>query len=293
MALDAKRLPDLAIEALRFGDGTVELPLLQAPKRIPDQALDRITEVVSSFTTKFNRGQVNRSSNIALAASIINGTVLMPGQTFSYNKTVGQRLVSRGFKLAGVYRNGRHDQGIGGGICQVSTTLYNAALIANLPIVQRNNHSMPVPYVPLGRDATVDYGSLDMQFKNSYPNPIAISAHVNGGAINFTILGVKQPGLQISLETSNHSSWSNTVKYVTDSSVPAGKTKIVEKGSIGRRCLTWRVVRINGKVVKRENLGVSLYRPSARIIARGPAPKPTATETPAEPPPSEPPPAGY
>lgn len=279
-ALDESRVGEAALDALSVGKETFDLPVKAEKPRITAEQLNLITDVVSEFKTNFNRGQINRSSNIRLAASKLNGVILLPGEVLSYNETVGKRTVANGFKLAGVYANGRHDVGIGGGICQVSTTLYNAALLANLEIVQRSNHSMPVPYVPFGRDATVDYASIDLKFRNSSATPIAVVSEVNGGTITFRVLGKKDTTKNVKIVSTDHSSWGNGIKYVSDPTVPAGKTKVVEKGSIGRRCVTWRILEENGVEVGRENLGVSYYKAVPRIIARGPAPKPAA-ETPA------------
>lgn len=277
--LDSDELPAAALKAYEAGEKSFEVPVAQSEGRYPRAAIDGITDVVSEFSTKFSEGKVNRSSNIRLAAEHIDGTVLMPGEVFSYNKTVGRRTPQAGFKLAGVYLNGRHETDYGGGICQVSTTLFNAALFANLKIRERQSHGMPVPYVPLGRDATVDYAVVDLKFENTTGSPIAISAEVTSGQITFRILGKKDPSLEIEIYTTDHSSWGNSVKYVDDPSLPPGKTKVVEKGSTGHSCRTWRLIKKDGEVVERENLGPSLYRANPRIVARGPGGGGTAPPT--------------
>ncbi len=246
------------------------VPLAEAPKRVPDPELDKITDIVVSFNTRFPAHQRSRNANIALASGKIDGTVLMPGDVFSFNDTVGRRTIREGYKLAGVYRNGRHDIDIGGGICQVSGTLYNAALLANLGIRQRQNHSMPVPYLPVGRDATVDYGSVDLRFENTTGSPIAIASTYETGKLTFHVLGKKQPGFEVKLITSGHRSWGRGVKYVTDASLPVGKEKVIEKGSSGHSVFTHRVLFQDGKEVSRELLGKSHYGGGVRIIARNP-----------------------
>lgn len=291
--LDKEKMSKVILDAVESNKTVFEIPMVESPPRISRKDLDKITDVVSSYTTKFSTAKVNRTSNIRLAASFINGTLLMPGETFSYNDTVGERLASRGFKVAGIYANGRTDEGLGGGICQVSTTLYNAALLANLKIVQRQNHSMPVPYVPLGRDATVDYGNIDLKFQNSSETPIAIVSEVDGGSITFKILGTKQNDTSVEIITTGHSSWGNAVKTTFDPNVAPGKTVVVEKGSIGRRCVTWRIVKQNGVEIKREDLGTSIYRAWPKIVAKGPdlpvtAPE-ASPETPESPSPTIPP----
>ena len=116
----------------------------------------------------------------------------MPGETFSYNKVVGARTISAGYKEAPIYVSGKVVDGLGGGICQITTTLYNAALYANLEIVQRTNHQFVPSYAPASRDATVVYGSIDFQFKNNRNYPIKLVCSVSGGIANFQIFGLKQ-----------------------------------------------------------------------------------------------------
>ena len=147
--------------------------------------------LLSTFSTNYNANQTNRTTNLRLAANKINGTVLMPGQTFSYNKVVGNRTTAAGYKEAGTYVNGQIVDGVGGGICQITTTLYNAVLYANLDIVQRTNHQFIPSYSTASRDATVVYGAIDFQFKNNREYPIKIYCSVSGGVAKCNIFGVK------------------------------------------------------------------------------------------------------
>jgi len=280
--LDVDRMRETVLVALESG-GKAELPITEAPKRVSDEALEAIDEVRTSYTTSFSTGKVTRCSNIRLASSIIDGVVLMPGDRFSFNDTVGRRTQKNGFKIAGVYKNGKHDVDVGGGICQVSTTLYNAALLSNLKIVERSNHSMPVPYVPLGRDATVDYGSHDLVLENNLDMPIAISSQYAPGKLTFAILGKKDLGLSVKIVASGHRSWSRGVKYEHNGSLPYGKSIVTEKGSSGHSCSTTRLVYRDGKLVSREPLGQSYYNGAVRIIAKNmKATAPTVVEEPAE-----------
>lgn len=148
-------------------------------------------DLISSFSTKYPISNKNRTTNLILASSKINGTVLMPGETFSYNKVVGERTISAGYKEAAIYVDGKVVDGLGGGICQITTTLYNAVLYANLEIVERRNHQFVPSYVTAGRDATVVYGLTDFKFKNSRNYPIKILCSVSGGIAKFEILGLK------------------------------------------------------------------------------------------------------
>ena len=149
-------------------------------------------DLLSSFSTKYSVRATARTTNLKLAASKINGTVLMPGETFSYNKVVGARTIAAGYKEAPIYVSGEVVDGLGGGICQITSTLYNAVVYANLDVVERTNHQFVPSYVTASRDATVVYGSLDFKFKNNRNYPIKINCSVSGGIANFQIFGLKQ-----------------------------------------------------------------------------------------------------
>lgn len=149
-------------------------------------------EQISKYLTRYDESNINRSINIKLASEKIDGTILMPGETFSYNKVVGKRTEKAGYKEAGVYMNGKVVDGIGGGICQVSSTLYNAVLEANLEIEARKNHHFITSYVPVSRDATVSYGTIDFKFKNTRNYPIKINCISQNGICEIIINGIKE-----------------------------------------------------------------------------------------------------
>ena len=148
-------------------------------------------DLLSSYSTNYNSYAVGRTTNLRLAASKINGTVLMPGEVFSYNKVVGARTIAAGYKEAPIYVQGQVVDGLGGGICQITSTLYNAVVYANLEVIERTNHQFVPSYVSASRDATVVYGSLDFKFKNNRNYPIKILCSVSGGVANFQIFGLK------------------------------------------------------------------------------------------------------
>lgn len=148
-------------------------------------------QLASSSTTYVNNA--NRTTNLRLAANKINGTVIMPGETFSYNTIVGERTIAAGYKNAAIYENGQVVDGLGGGICQVSSTLYNSVLKSNLEIVERTNHMFLTTYSPGGLDATVAYGSLDFKFKNNRSYPIKVVAGIDRGYCTVQIYGLSTP----------------------------------------------------------------------------------------------------
>lgn len=148
-------------------------------------------DLLSSFPTYYSTRDTDRTTNLILAANKINGTVVMPGEVFSYNTVVGERTIAAGYKEAPIYVSGEVVDGLGGGICQVTSTLYNAVVYANLEIVERSNHQFVPSYVTASRDATVVYGSIDFKFKNNRNYPIKILCSVSNGVVNFEIYGLK------------------------------------------------------------------------------------------------------
>ena len=146
----------------------------------------RLNGLITTSTTRY-QPDTDRASNVELAAASINGTVLQPGETFSYNKVVGPRTSERGYKIAPVYINGEHSEGLGGGVCQVSSTIYAGLKYAGLKATERHEHSLPVNYLPSGYDATVAYGSLDLKFKNTFDKPIVIETKTDRGILTINI----------------------------------------------------------------------------------------------------------
>ena len=159
----------------------IPLTITKPSKTINEIGTEAFPDLLAKFSTKYVASNVNRTTNLRLAANKINGTVIMPGKEFSYNKVVGERTIQAGYKEAATYSNGQVVNGIGGGICQISSTLYDAVIMANLNVTTRRNHQFVTSYVPAGKDATVVWGSQDFKFINSRKNPIKIEATVSGG----------------------------------------------------------------------------------------------------------------
>jgi vancomycin resistance protein YoaR len=174
------------------GETTLQVPVrLQVPRLTRDR-LRGITAVTGAFTTRFNPGNIKRTHNMMVAIRSINGTLLSPGEVFSLNQTVGDRTQARGYRTAIIFKNGYKVAGIGGGVSQVTGTLFNAALVAGLPIVTYRTHSQPVKYLPIGRDATVSWGNFDMKFRNSTGAPIYISYQRQGNTLTARLFGTKK-----------------------------------------------------------------------------------------------------
>lgn len=235
-----------------------------------DLGSEAFPDLLATYSTTFSTKNTNRSTNIRLATQKINGVVLMPGETFSYNQVVGKRTTANGFKVAAVYSNGEVSEGVGGGICQVSSTLYNAVLLSNLEVTERRNHTFHTGYVPAGQDATVSWGAPDFKFKNNRNYPIRIVATVSGGKITTKIYGLKQADdYTVKISSSIVGSIPYKTTYKTDSSLGAGNTKVIQKGSNGLKSVTYKILYQNGKEVSREVISRDTYQPHNQIIARG------------------------
>lgn len=167
---------------------------------------------LGSYSTSYGTSTANRCANIARAASLINGTVVAPGEVFSFNDTVGHRTKENGFYTAKEYVDGQSVDGIGGGTCQVSSTLYSAVLYADMNIVERLNHMMTVGYIPLGQDATVADGGVDFKFRNSSDYPVKVSAYTSGATITVSIIGTAwEPAREVKISNSSSQVGENTV----------------------------------------------------------------------------------
>lgn len=202
---------------------TYTIPLKTIYPKVTTNSIgtEAFPDLLASFSTNYSSSNYNRSTNIALATSKINGTVLMPGDEFSFNGTVGKRTPSAGFKQAGVYVNGQSAVDYGGGICQVSSTLYNAVLRANLDITSRTNHMFVVGYVPISLDATVSWGAPDFKFKNSRSYPIKIVATTANKNVYIKIFGLKESvEYEVELVSYRTGSVPFSTVYTTDASLP-------------------------------------------------------------------------
>ena len=226
--------------------------------------------LITKFSTRYDAGLVNRSTNLKLASDKINGTVLMPGEEFSYNKVVGERTIAAGYKDAPIYSGGKVVDGLGGGICQISSTLYDAVVQANLEIVERSNHQFVTSYIDAGKDATVVYGYIDFKFKNTRNYPIKIESSVGGGIAEMKIYGVlEETEYDIKLETEKISSIPFSVQYIDDNTLEAGREIVEQNGHAGQKTVTYKVCRLNGEVVSKTVLSNDTYSAMTKIIRRG------------------------
>ncbi len=248
------------------------IPLQSIPPAVTTNQIgtEAFPDLLSSFKTYYYESNVNRTTNLKLSASKINGTVLLPGEVFSYNQVVGKRTIEAGYRDAAIYSGGKVVDGLGGGICQISSTLYDAVVLANLEIVERSNHGFVTSYLDAGWDATVVYGAIDFKFKNSRKYPIKIVASVSNGVAEFQIFGKKEEvEYEVDIETKVIASIPFKVRYVNDSSLAAGKTKVLQGGSNGCKVEAYKVLKQNGQEVSRTLLSRDTYNAMEKIIARG------------------------
>lgn len=270
---DAKKLVSQNQESF-----TIPLKVLKPKVTVKSLGQEAFPDLLATYSTTYSTGNANRATNIALAVKSVNGYVLMPGETFSYNSTVGERTASRGYKEAGVYLNGEVTTGLGGGICQVSSTLYNAVLLANLEIVERSNHTFKPTYVPAGQDATVSWGAPDFKFKNNRNYPIRISASTSNGTILFNVYGLKSDDdYQVKILSYEVGSIPFSTQYQETSSLPSGTQKVSQAGSNGCKTQTYKVLYKNGAEVSKTLLNSDTYKPHNQVVLVGTGSAPTST----------------
>ena len=249
----------------------IQLKITKPSKTVKDIGTEAFPDLISTFSTKYNAGNADRTTNLRLAANKINGTVLLPNEEFSYNAVVGERTIKSGYKMAATYSNGAVVDGLGGGICQISSTLYDAVVMANLDITTRRNHQFVTSYVPAGKDATVVWGSQDFKFVNSRKYPVRITATVQGGVATIQVWGIKEEvEYDISIETKKIATIEPKIQYVTDSSLAPGQQKVVQAGSEGRKVEAYKVKKLNGQVVSTTLLSRDTYNAMQRIVHIGP-----------------------
>ena len=279
---------------------TVQCTLTQPDYTAAEYKALLFRDVLGQCTTDFNPGNKGRTTNVLLATDFCNGVILMPGQVFSYNDSVGPRTYERGFKDATVYVGNSAEDGVGGGICQVSSTIYYAALRADLKIVERYAHSRMVTYVPLGEDATVAWGSKDFKFENNTPFPMKVVTSHKTNTLTVKLYGTQTQNKTVKIETTQLSKTPFEVVYEIDETLPLGTEEVKSNGYTGYKTESWRVVYIDGVEVSRTLENKSTYKKYDKVILHNPKPEepvapvgPVVTPTePTAPPQPEPAPGG-
>lgn len=285
---------EAAKKILEQDEEEYEIPLIITTPKITTNKIgtEAFPDMLSTFSTRYDASNTPRTTNLKLAMQKLNGVVVSPGETFSYNKTLGKRTAEAGYKEAGGFAGGKVVQTLAGGICQISSTLYDAVVYANLDIVERHNHMFLAGYVGAGKDATVVYGTYDFKFKNTRKYPIMIKTSIGSGVAQISIYGVKEEvEYEVEISSKILSYIPYKVVYETDNSLASGKEKVAQNGMNGCKSITYKILKLNGAQVSSTVLSTDTYDPMNKIIKRGPSktietstvPKEETTKTEPEP----------
>lgn len=227
-----------------------------------------VKERISRYTTTYGSDNRPRVNNIHLLGDHLDGKLIAPGKTFSFNEAVGERTAAKGYQEAGAIVQGKLVPQLGGGICQVGTTLFNTVFESGLPVLQRQNHSFYISHYPKGRDATVSWGGPDLKFKNDTDHWVLISVVYTSSSITIALYGT-DPGYEVEAKTSD---WSNVRPYgiekIKDPTMKVGQKIVEEQGVDGRTCTVTRTVYKGGKVVRTDNFK-SVYKPKVEVVRVG------------------------
>lgn len=247
------------------------LTVIEPKVKLSDITYKLYRDKLAGYTTYFTPGVYARSTNLKIALSYLNDIVIMPGETFSYNAAVGDVSAAQGYQAAAVFKGGTTVNEIGGGICQTTSTLYNVALMANLQIVERYQHGLPVGYVPPSRDATVYSPSLDFKFKNTRKYPVKIVTSFSyDGSLNISLYGTKEEEeYEVILSSTYLKTINYTTRYIYDESLPEGESIVVSKGVNGYQSEGYITKKLNGKVVSSSLLSRDTYNAQQEVIKIG------------------------
>lgn len=272
--IDKEELHNKLIESIN-GDPNHEveitLELKEQEAKIKAEDLNKITGKISSYSSNYANTGDGRVKNMEIAAGVINGTIVMPGEEFSYNALIGDTTPEKGYEKANTYVGNEIVPDYGGGICQVSTTLYRAVMSANIRSTERQNHSLTVSYSQPGLDATVANPYVDYKFVNTYDFPIYIQGYVSGGVVSFSIYGnVEAMGNKTyDLVNEVHEKYSPEVKYEDDPTMEEGTEKVVINGMPGYKASSYLVTYENGVEVDREFIATDVYMTTNTVIKKG------------------------
>lgn len=273
--VDQEKLGKLIDEAVK-PESTIDnisIPVQTIEANIKGNMLSKITTKIASFTTAFRPSDINRTENIRIASEQIRGVLVMPGDIFSMNKALGPRVVSKGYKEAPVFINGTVVPGLAGGICQVTSTVYNAALLSNMEIVERRQHGLAVSYVDAGRDATISGNAIDFKFRNINKYPIYVQAVMGKSTLTVNIYGANEhPGQSVQITSEVTERIKPDIEYINDPSLENGKRITEEKPITGIKSKTYKKVFQDGKLISSKLISEDFYKPAKGKIRIGTKP---------------------
>ena len=257
-----------------WGDMVIQIPVEMIAAGVTADALSCIDTMLASFHTSFAASSPGRAHNIQLAAEKICGTLLMPGEIFSFNECVGPRTKERGFREGPVIIDNKIGSGLGGGVCQVSSTLYNAILKVGIKPIERRCHSVPSKYVGLGLDATVDWGNIDFKFQNTFDYPIWIESDIQNFKLYFNIYSHSSLAKrEYAIKNHIYKTIPPKTRVLEDTGLPPDKISVVQSGQNGYRVKVIRDVYEQGRLVDSEVISDDYYASKERIIKKGVSPK--------------------
>jgi len=265
---------------------TVNAVVAEVKPSITTEDLSTIQDVLGTFSTNFSSSGASRSKNLKVGSGKINGHVLMPGETLSGYDCMHPFTVGNGYATAAAYENGQVVDSVGGGVCQIATTIYNAALRAELEISQRQNHSMVVSYVRPSEDAAIAGTYKDVKFTNNYSTPIYVEGYTSGKTLTFTIYGKETRPANRTFEFVSETlsvTDPGAPKEIVDPAMPPGTRKQVQSAHKGIKSRLWKIVYVDGAEQSREILHTDTYNPSKAIINIGPAAPAVAEPIPVQP----------
>lgn len=253
-------------------DSVVQLPLIRQTPAVTQASLSRlgIKRLIAAWKTDYDP-TIPRAENVERAAKAFDGLIVKQGEILSYNATVGPVSADTGWKEAWVIENGKLVPGVGGGVCQVATTLYGAALRADLEILERHPHQLAVWYIPPSQDAAIAPGWEDLKFRNTTPGAIYLQTEAKGGSVTFRIYGDLPAGEEVKIESKVTGSRPFATREVVDSALRPGQRVVQTKGQEGVLSEGYRLVYRDGALVRRELLSQDAYLPTDEVVARGPA----------------------
>lgn len=260
---------NISIAINNFKNISIDIEVRDTEPKITKENLDSVKDLIGESVTVFNTQDTGRTENIKIATNDINNTILMPGEEFSFNDSTGPRDAKSGYKEASIIMDGEFVTGIGGGVCQVSTTLYQAALKSDMEITSRQNHGLPISYVPMGQDATVAYGYIDLKFKNNKKYPVYVESFVKGGEIYMRLYSKKTDDTHINLESEILEVIEPKMQIKKDANMYLWERKVDKSGKKGYRTATYKVYLQGGQEVKKELVSKDYYPSRDGIIIEG------------------------
>ena len=262
---------DFLVEQWDGSNNTIQLVVSDVKPEGSEEELAKVKDVLGTFTTTFPLNSAGRTQNVTRGCESINGSVVYPGEEFSADAAMRPYTEDNGYALAASYSNGTTVESFGGGICQVSTTLYNAVIRAELEVTARFNHSMTVGYVDLSADAAIAGDYKDFKFVNNSDAPIYIEGSCSGGVLTFTVYGeeTRPANRQVSFESETLETINPEVQYNVTSSQPVGYYHVDQSSHTGYKARLWKVVTVDGVEQSREVFNNSTYKASPKIITVG------------------------